>query len=1210
MEALGFLVLLVIFVLVVVIPIAAIVIARGARDRAEAAEQRLDALRSLMTDRQGDFLKRLSRLEARVGSAGAGKEKEDVTPSAVVVASAAVAPPSAPAAETVTMGKVPGVVSPPALGGIPITPVEEVEEKEAKEEAPGPAKPAVTSTSSPSIPPPLPSAAGKAPLPPAPPVKAPTPQPSGISPLPPPPLAAKAPATPQGVTRPAASAGTGPAFSTSTLEQFMGVKLFAWVGGLALFLGIVFFIKLSLEKGWISEEARIAIAYATGLSLVAGGWVINSRRLYTVLGQTLCATGVVVLYGVTFAAHSYYAFPAFTPMVTFAIMSVITIGAFLLAVRMDAQVVAILGMLGGFLTPILCSTGQDRPFALFGYIALLDIGVLAVALRKRWHYLAPLAAGGTALMQAGWVLQFFTEGGYAHSDRLWIPVGIFLGFAALFTAVAWWQAGMRKEGNVFPAVAALMLCVSAMLAATAFVVHADSPDRPAMLFGFAFVVNALIAALVWKEVRMEAAMLPAAGATVCLQLAWGTRFFVSMDYAQGGKTWGAIAIFLGFAAVATAFLWWKQRTRKVLPGGGEFGYVPAATALLFCASALGAAFAFLAFESITSRPATLYTFLLLVNVLVMAVAWLDPRARAAPILAGLATFLHLTLWTTGRLIADQLPAALVVYLVFGALYTGFVALWQKYQSLPLGLQTGWVPLPVLGIMMIPVLHFPEVHLLLWPAMLVANLLVIGLAVLSRKLSAVLVSLVLTMVTVAVLLLKMPHADLSRMPLFLTVLGGFALVFSAAGCVLANLVLRSESADATDREMAKMLPVGAAAMPFLLLVMAVTHLRVPEPSLVFGMALLLCLFMLGLGIYMRITVLPLASAIGVLLLEFAWHVNTFSTTYPVVPMLWYLGFGAVFMAYPHVFRRQLEDHVHPWAAAALAWAGAFPLVYDVVKTVWPNDVMGLLPAAFAVPAALALLIVVRRHRVENPARLAQLAWFGGLTLLFITLIFPIQFEKQWITLGWALEGAALCWLYRRLPHPGLRGTGTALLLLAFIRLALNPAVLTYQTRSDTMLLNWQLYAYSLAAVSLFLAAWWLNPPRHLMAGINLRGIFATLGTILLFLLVNIEIADAFTAPGKPYIAFEFSGNFARDMTYSIAWALFALALLVAGFAMRNAPTRYAGIALLGITLLKLFFHDLSRIESIYRIGALIAVALIALAASFLYQRFLNREEPSR
>src|SRR5207248_7342441 len=56
--------------------------------------------------------------------------------------------------------------------------------------------------------------------------------------------------------------------------------------------------------------------------------------------------------------------------------------------------------------------------------------------------------------------------------------------------------------------------------------------------------------------------------------------------------------------------------------------------------------------------------------------------------------------------------------------------------------------------------------------------------------------------------------------------------------------------------------------------------------------------------------------------------------------------------------------------------------------------------------------------------------SDLALFFITLIFPIQFDRQWITLGWAVEGAALCWLFHRVPHPGLRIAGIALLLTSF------------------------------------------------------------------------------------------------------------------------------------------------------------------------------------
>ena len=73
-------------------------------------------------------------------------------------------------------------------------------------------------------------------------------------------------------------------------------------------------------------------------------------------------------------------------------MALITTTAFFLAVRLNALVVAILGMLGGFLTPILLSTGQDNPLGLFGYIAILDAGLIVVALNRRWYFLTALAA--------------------------------------------------------------------------------------------------------------------------------------------------------------------------------------------------------------------------------------------------------------------------------------------------------------------------------------------------------------------------------------------------------------------------------------------------------------------------------------------------------------------------------------------------------------------------------------------------------------------------------------------------------------------------------------------------------------------------------------------------------------------------------------------------------------------------------------------------
>ncbi|MBB5032506.1 DUF2339 domain-containing protein [Prosthecobacter vanneervenii] len=896
---------------------------------------------------------------------------------------------------------------------------------------------------------------------PAPAVRPPDPQPPATVPAVSPPYS-RPPAPPRPRSAPA------PGIS---LEQFMGAKLFAWVGGLALFLGIVFFVKLSIERGWISAELRTAIGFVMGAALVSAGVVIQRRRAYATLAHTLCATGIVVLYGVSFAAHALYHIPPFHhSLVTFGMMALITTAAFLLAVRMEAQVVAVLGMLGGFLTPILCSTGHDNPGGLFGYIALLDIGVLAVARSKRWLHLTALAAAGTIFMQAGWMVKFFHSSHYAMGAATWVPVSVFLGFAVLFALAAWWSRRSEDE-DAFPAAAALALC----------------------------------------------------------------------------------------------------------------------------GSALFTAFVFLCFGAITERPTLLYSFVLGINLVVMCLVWLQPRMAKAHAVVVTLTFLHLSEWTVSNLSAALLSQALGIYLVFGLIHSAYAVLWHRRNALVAPF-IGWMPVITLLLLLLPVLCLDSVSLLLWPAILLVDLLIIGLAILSGALLPVLVALFLTLLTAAVWLFHLPSHAAGGLGQFLVVVGGFAVLFGGMGSFLARKVPKALYAS--------LLPVSSAVLPFALLIMATLHLGVADPSQVFGLGLLLTLFLLGLVRISGITVLAPTALGCVLALEWAWHGQSFSTERAVTPLLWYAGFYVLFTVFPLVFAKLMAARRLPWIASAASGLGTFGLVYRAVGLTWPNETMGLLPLAFAIAPLLCLVFVLKQHSAENPARLSQLAWFGGVALFFITLIFPVQFEKQWITIGWALEGAALCWLFLRVAHPGLRATGAVLLSAAFVRLALNPAVLQYQVRGGTALLNWELYAYSLCALALFAAARLLAPPHHCWGKINLRSAFCAFGGILLFLLLNIEIADAFTPSGQQSITFDFDGSFARDMTYTIAWALYALALLVIGIWQKNAPTRYAGIGLLAIALLKLFLHDLASIESIYRIGALMVVAVIALAASFLYQRFLT------
>jgi uncharacterized membrane protein len=182
---------------------------------------------------------------------------------------------------------------------------------------------------------------------------------------------------------------------------------------------------------------------------------------------------------------------------------------------------------------------------------------------------------------------------------------------------------------------------------------------------------------------------------------------------------------------------------------------------------------------------------------------------------------------------------------------------------------------------------------------------------------------------------------------------------------------------------------------------------------------------------------------------------------------------------------------------------------------------------------------------------------------------------------------------------------ALLAIAFVRLALNPAVFQYNLRSGLPIWNWYFYTYGLVIVSCFVGGYMLKPPRHQVGALNACAALFSGGTILLFLLLNIEIADFFST--GPTLIFEFSGNLARGMIYSIAWALFALGLLLVGMHRQLPPVRYAGIALFVVTLAKLFLFDLAQLDQLYRIGAFMAVAVLLIGSSYLYQRFLAVEE---
>ena len=849
-----------------------------------------------------------------------------------------------------------------------------------------------------------------------------------------------------------------PARAAIDWEAFFGVKLFAWIGGFVLFLGIVFLVKYSFENNLITPAMRVVIGTVVGLALIVTGWLTATRR-YRVSGQSLCATGVLVLYGNIFAAHVFYHLIALVP--AFASMAIVTGAAFFLAVRMNAQVIVVLGLLGGFLTPVLLSTGVDNPTALFGYIAVLNVGIAAVALRKRWDYLILLAAAGTVLIEFGWAFKFF------ESPKANIAFAVFLGFEAQFLAIFAVQRRTNPTEN------------------------------------------------------------------------WAARAVVA----------------LGFTALA-------------------------------------AAFCLLSYPALGHRPGFLFTFAFLAEAGLLALALLrsKPTTLLAPA-SGFVVFVFLASWTGNYLNDALLWWGLGGYVVFALLHAGF-AFWPKADA-PVSKGAAWQSYaPLLPLVLICLcVGKNETSAAVWICVLVLDFIAIGVAFARRSLPAVAIALVVTIFAAALWILTAPP-EIDLRGFLIVAAGSGTFFFSAALFAARRLFPDSEN-------VRRNIPALAASMPFLLLLMAIAKLPIVNPTPFFITAFFLAVLLLGLGVVSRTSWIALIALAFTWAVESEWQGLHFTNSYGALALGWQLAFFLLFLGYP--FFTAEERKPLPWAIGALSGPLHFWLIYEIIRTTFPNLRNGLIPAAFVLPYAVGTLFLVKKKQVTPASGDARLAWQAGAALFFVSLIFPIQFEREWITLGWAFEGFALLWLFRVVPHRGLRYVGVGLLCIAFVRLALNPAVLEYHRRSSTPIWNWYLYGYGLPIVFLFGGAWLFRAPRQSPFERTAPTLLNSLGAILTFLLLNIEIADYFSV--GPTLTFSFSGNFARDMTYSIAWALFAFALLLVGMKQKTGWVRYAGVVLLLVTLIKLFLHDLGNLSQLYRIGAFIGVAIILIVASFVYQRFL-------
>lgn len=213
---------------------------------------------------------------------------------------------------------------------------------------------------------------------------------------------------------------------TGELEARIGGSWLQIIGLIALTFGIAFFLKYAFDSGWITPLYRVLIGAAIGMGFLAMGERL--RKKYAGYAYGLTGGGILILYLTTWASFRLY--NLFPQTLVFGAMALITIAAALLAARYNALLIAVLGLIGGFLTPILLSTGVDNEVGLFSYIALLDAGVLALAFTKQWRSLNYMAFAATGLMFLAWMGEWY------DASKLWPTIFFLTLFFMIFALLA------------------------------------------------------------------------------------------------------------------------------------------------------------------------------------------------------------------------------------------------------------------------------------------------------------------------------------------------------------------------------------------------------------------------------------------------------------------------------------------------------------------------------------------------------------------------------------------------------------------------------------------------------------------------------------------------------------------------------------------------------------------------------------------------------
>ena len=213
----------------------------------------------------------------------------------------------------------------------------------------------------------------------------------------------------------------------SSLEKFIGENLINKIGIIITVLGVGIGAKYSIDNGLISPLTLIVLCYLTGFGLLGFGMKLKTKiESYSAV---LVIGAMAILYFITYLGYELY--HLFPQLAAFGLMLVFTAFTVYAALNYNKQIIAILSLVGAYAVPFLLSSGFGRVDILFSYMALINIGILIIALKKYWKPLYYAAFGITWVMLLGWLLSNYNENSQFNLALLFLSI-FYLIFYATF----------------------------------------------------------------------------------------------------------------------------------------------------------------------------------------------------------------------------------------------------------------------------------------------------------------------------------------------------------------------------------------------------------------------------------------------------------------------------------------------------------------------------------------------------------------------------------------------------------------------------------------------------------------------------------------------------------------------------------------------------------------------------------------------------------